>query len=337
MVFIPAYITISSKEIAMKKQLLILVCFCLASSLLFAGGGAQGKKFPSKQINVLVGASPGGTSDITARTLGKLVEKDLGVPVVVNNKPGGSSAAATEYMCAQPADGYTLMYVPVENAMIKPLGLSKIEPKDLTYIARAMTLPATVTVKIDAPWKDVKEFIEYAKAHPGELKAGNSGPGSIWHFAAVGIEMATGVKFNHVPFDGGAAAATAVMGGHVDLCPVGPGEVKPGVDGGKLKVLAIAGDDRNSLYPGVPSMKELGYDVKVFAWGCIGGPAGLPADVLKILETSYAKAIQSQEWKDMCAQNGWAPAYLNAADAQKFAEDQAAWYQKVIPTLNLVK
>ena len=320
----------------MKKMVLILVCFALCSAVLFATG-AQAQKFPTKQITVLVGASPGGTSDITARTLGKLVEADLGAPVVVNNRPCGSSAVATEYMAAQAPDGYTLMYLPVENPMIKPLGLSSIEPKDLTYIARAMTLPATVTVKSDAPWNNFKEFIDYAKANPGKVSAGNSGPGSIWHFAAVGIELATGVSFNHVPFDGGAAAATAVMGGHVDLCPVAPGEVRSGVDGGRLKILAIVDNVRNGLYPNVPCMKELGYETEIFAWGCIGGPKNMPADILKILEASYAKAIQSKEWKDMCAQNGWTPAYLNAADAQKFAESQAVWYQQKIPTLNLVK
>jgi len=320
----------------MKKLILILVCFALCSAMLFAAAG-QEQKFPTKQISVLVGASPGGTSDITARTLGKLVEADLGVPVVVTNRPGGSSAVATEFMAAQAPDGYTLMYLPVENPMIKPLGLSQIEPKDLTYIARAMTLPATVTVKSDAPWKDLKEFLDHAKANPGKVSAGNSGPGSIWHFAAVGLEMATGVQFNHVPFDGGAAAATAVMGGHVDLCPVAPGEVRSGVDAGRLRVLAIMGNERSNLYPNVPSTKELGIETEIFAWGCIGGPGKMPADVLKILETSYAKAIQSKEWTDMCAQNGWTAAYLNAANAQKFAEEQATWYQRVIPTLNLVK
>ena len=319
----------------MKKLLLILACFALCSAVLFAAG-AQGQKFPSRQITIMVGASPGGTSDLTARTLGRMVEQDLGVPVVVNNRPGGSSAVSTEYMAAQPSDGYTIMYLPVENAMIKPLGLSGIEPKNLTYIARAMTLPATITVRADAPWNTLQEFFDYAKANPGRVTAGNSGPGSIWHFAAVGIEMATGISFNHVPFDGGAAAATAVMGGHVDVCPVAPGEVKSGVDAGRLKVLAIVGNDRSSLYPNVPSTKELGYNMEVLGWGCFGGPANMPANVIKILEASFAKAIQTQEWRDMCAQNGWNPAYLNAADAQKFGEDQAAWYQRTIPTLNLV-
>ena len=319
----------------MKKLLMILACFALCSTVLFAA--AQGQKFPSKQINIVVGASPGGTSDLTARTLGKMIEADLGVPVVVTNKPGGSSAVATEYMMAQAPDGYNLMYMPVENAMIKPLGLSKFEPKDVTYIARAMTLPATVTVKSDAPWNTFQEFIDYAKANPGKVTAGNSGPGSIWHFAAVGIEQMTGVTFNHVPFDGGAAAATAVMGGHIDVCPVAPGEVKSGVDSGRLKVLAIADNQRCDLWPDVPCLKELGYPVEIMGWGCFGGPANMPADVLKVLEASFTKAIQSKEWQDMCKQNGWTPAYLNAADAQKFAGDQAAWYQQKIPTLNLVK
>ena len=175
------------------------LCFALCVAAVFGAGKPQ--QFPSKQINIVAGGLAGGTSDIVTRALAKQVEAALGVPVVVTNKPGGSSAVAVEYMAAQAPDGYNLMYMPVENAMIKALGLSQLEPKDIRCFARAMTLPATVTVKADTPWNSFEELITYAKANPGKLTAGNSGPGSIWHFAAAGIQQATGVQFNHVSFD----------------------------------------------------------------------------------------------------------------------------------------
>jgi tripartite-type tricarboxylate transporter receptor subunit TctC len=318
----------------MKRFVAVLVCLAAVSAALFAAGRSE-QKFPSKQINIVVGASPGGTSDVVTRFLGEEVHKSLSVPVVVTNKPGGSSAVAVEYMAAQTPDGYNLMYMPVENAMVKVLGFSQLEPKDIRYFGRAMTLPATVAVAADAPWNTLEELIDYAKANPGEITTGNSGTGSIWHFAAVGIENATGAKFNHVPFDGGAAAATAVMGGHIKMCTVAPGEVLAGVESGKLKVLAIVDNARSALYPDVPCFKELGYNVEILGWGCFAAPGNTPDPVIKVLEDAFAEAIQSQGFQDLCTKYGLTPSYLNAADSQAFANAQAEWYQKMVPTMNL--
>lgn len=319
----------------MKKTLFVLMLALLIVSSAFAQGTDESASFPTKQINIVVGASAGGTSDVVTRYLAKDVETQLGVPIVVTNKPGGSCSVAFEYMAAQKPDGYNMMYMPVESAMVKPLGLTKLEPSSIQYIGLAMYLPATVTVNKDAPWATFEELISYAKANPGKVTVGNSGTGSIWHFAAAGIEQATGVKFNHVPFDGGAAAATAVMGGHIDVATVAPGEVLTGVQGGSLKVLAIVDNNRSVLYPEVPSFAELGYDVTILGWGAFGVPTGTPDNIVKILEDAFAKAINSQGFKDLCTKYGLTQGYLNAADAQEFAEAQGAWYQAEIPKFNL--
>lgn len=320
----------------MKKTLIVLLLVSLVMGGLFAQGQGEAKaSYPTKQINILVGASAGGTSDTVTRYLAKDIEAQLGVPVIVTDKPGGSCSVAFEYMAAQKADGYTLMYMPVESAMVKPLGLSKLQPSDINFFARAMTLPATVTVNAKSDWKTFDDFIAYAKANPGKVTVGNSGTGSIWHFCAAGIEQACGVKFNHVPFDGGAAAATAVMGGHIDCCTVAPGEVLPGVQSGDLRVLAIVDTVRSSLYPDVPCFKDLGYDVKIMGWGGFAAPGGTPADVLKVLEDAFAKAIQSDGFKGLCTKYGLTQAYQNAADSQAFANQQASWYQTEVPKFNL--
>ncbi|MCK9548322.1 MAG: tripartite tricarboxylate transporter substrate binding protein [Sphaerochaeta sp.] len=319
----------------MKKKLLVLLLVVLVAFSLFAEGSKEKGKFPTKQINIVVGASPGGTSDVVTRFIAKDVETQLGVPIVTTNKPGGSCSVAFEYMAAQKPDGYNMMYMPVESAMVKPLGLTTLEPSSIRYIGLAMYLPATVTVNKNAPWNTFEELIAYARANPGKVTVGNSGTGSIWHFGAAGIEQVTGVKFNHVPFDGGAAAATAVMGGHIDVAAVAPGEVLPGVQGGDLKVLAIVDKNRSNLYPDVPSFGELGYDVKVLGWGAFGVPKDTPDDVVAILEDAFGKAIQSQGFRDLCEKYGLTPGYLNAAASQEFAEAQAVWYQNEIPKFNL--
>ncbi len=303
--------------------------------VLVAGSAFAQAKFPVRQINIVVGASAGGTSDTVTRFLAKDVEAQLGVPVVVTDKPGGSCSVAFEYMASQRPDGYHLMYMPVESAMVKALGFTQLEPKSVRFFAHAMFLPATVTVNAKSPWKTFGDLIAYAKANPGKVTVGNSGTGSIWHFAAVGIEQACGVSFNHVPFDGGAAAATAVMGGHVDVATVAPGEVLAGVKSGDLRVLAIVDTKRSPLYPDVPCFKELGYDVKILAWGAFAAPAGTPDNVVAVLEAAFAKAIQSQGFKDLCMKYGLTPGYMGAKDAQAFAESQAKWYQEEIPKFNL--
>jgi len=318
----------------MKKLFSLLAVFMLSFGVLFAQGQVS-DTYPTKEIHIVVGASAGGTSDTVTRYLAKEVEKDLGVPVVVTNKPGGSCSVAFEYMANQKADGYNLMYMPVESAMVKPLGYTDLEPSDVVYFAHAINLPATVTVNADAPWDTFEDLVAYAKENPGEVTVGNSGTGSIWHFAAAGIEESTGVKFNHVPFDGGAAAATAAMGGHVDVATVAPGEVKSGVDSGKLKVLAIVDNNRSDLYPDVPSMKELGYSVEILAWGSFAAPGGTPDAVISVLEESFSKAIQSDGFRKLCLNYGLTPNYLNAEDAQAFAESQASWYQEKVPQMDL--
>lgn len=303
--------------------------------LLMAGTAFAQAKYPTKQINIVVGASAGGTSDTVTRFLAKDIEAQLGVPVVVTDKPGGSCSVAFEYMAAQKPDGYHLMYMPVESAMVKAMGFTQLEPKAVRYFAHAMFLPATVTVSSKSPWKTFGDLVAYAKANPGKVTVGNSGTGSIWHFAAVGIEQACGVTFNHVPFDGGAAAATAVMGGHVDVATVAPGEVLAGVKGGDLRVLAIVDTKRSALYPDVPCFKELGYDVKILAWGAFAAPAGTPDSVISILETAFGKAIQSQGFQDLCVKYGFTAGYMGAKEAQTFAESQAKWYQEEVPKLKL--
>ncbi len=318
----------------MKKILVTLVVLLTLTGMVFAQAGSDAS-FPTKQINIVVGASAGGTSDVVTRFLAKDVESQLGVPVVVNNRPGGSCSVAFEYMAAQKPDGYNLMYMPVESAMVKALGFTQLEPASVDFIALAMTLPATVTVNASSEWNTFEDLIAYAKEHPGEVTVGNSGTGSIWHFAAAGIERACGVQFNHVPFDSGTAAATAVMGGHVDVATVAPGEVLSGVQSGDLKVLGIVDTQRSSIYPDVPCFTELGYDVEILGWGAFAGPDGLPEDVKATLEEAFKNAIESQGFADLCAQYGLTRSYMTGEEAQAFAEGQAAWYQEEVPNFNL--
>ena len=165
----------------MKKvflSLLVLMCVCS----LFAEGTKEKQEFPGKkQINIIVPYSAGGASDTTARIYASELEKAIGTTVTVSNITGASGATGLTQVKNSKPDGYTLAYMPVESTMLRALGLTKLSSDDFSFIGRAMTIPAAVTVRADSPWKTFDDFIKYAKEHPSKVRVGNSGTGSIWH------------------------------------------------------------------------------------------------------------------------------------------------------------
>jgi tripartite-type tricarboxylate transporter receptor subunit TctC len=290
-------------------------------------------KYPRKQVQIVVPYAPGGASDTVARIYGKELEKQLGKPVVIINRTGASGAVGLESVKNSKPDGYTMSYMPVESTMISALGLSTISSDDFTFVCRIMTIPAAITVKKDAPWNTLDEFLKYAKENPGKVTIGNSGPGSIWNVAAASLAKAAGVEFTHVPFDGAAPAVAALLGGNITAVAVSPSEVKSNVDSGNFKVLAVIGDKRSSVVPDVKTTKEIGLDVTAMGWGGFAVPKGTPADVVKILNDASAEVAQSPALKKLLADRGFEYAYLNGKDMDEFAKAQLAQYKELIPQL----
>ena len=138
----------------------------------------------------------------------------------------------------------------------------------------------------------VEEFIEYAKAHPGELTVGNAGTGSIWHLGAIGLEKAAGVTFNHVPFDGASKSIAALMGGHVDAVVSAPIELMSGAKGNEIQILATMGEERSQAFPDAPTLKESGIDYELLHWGGFAGPKDLPEDVKAALQNALKEAVE---------------------------------------------
>ncbi len=294
-------------------------------------------KFPEKQITLIIQAAAGGASDGVSRTIAAEAQKYLGVPIVCINKVGASGAIAMNYVAKSKPDGYTIGYVPVELSMLKALGYANIDPRNYDLIMRANILPAAVTVRKDAPWKDINEFVEYAKAHPYEITIGTAGAGSIWHIAGAALGEKTGAKFTYVPFPGAAPSVASLMGGHIAAVTCSPGEVLSGVQGGKLRVLAVMGEHRSPLYPDVPTLKEKGIDVVVMAWGGFALPKGVPKDRYDIIAKAFKKAYDSEAFKKYCASHGIEPGYLPGDEFMKFALSQMELYTDLINKLGLNK
>ncbi|MCY9667822.1 tripartite tricarboxylate transporter substrate binding protein [Paenibacillus alginolyticus] len=341
-----------ASSVALLGMLVLTACGAGSSTATSRGEKADSKKavtaapttqvksdFPKRAITLIVPYAAGGGTDATARALAKATEKQLGQSIAIVNKTGGGGAIGfTEGSIAKP-DGYTVTMVTVELATLHHLGLTPITYKEFKPIAQINFDPSAITVKVDARWKTVKEFMEYAKAHPGEVKMGNSGPGSIWHLSAVSIEKSAGVTFNHVPFDGAGPAVVALMGGHIDAVPVSPAEVKTQVEGGKLRTLAIVDAKPSEAIPGVKTLEEeIGIKPNYLGpWRGLVAPKNTPDDVMKVLEDAFMKGANDPEFKDYMKKSGLGMVIKDNQGFGKLMEDSDKSFGELIPALGLAK
>ncbi|WP_281885159.1 tripartite tricarboxylate transporter substrate binding protein [Paenibacillus sp. YYML68] len=305
-----------------------------------SGQSAASKvEFPTKPISLIVPFAAGGGTDTTARALAKSAEKYLKQPVTVINKTGGGGSVGMTEGSNAKSDGYTVTVVTVELTTLSHLGLSPITHQSFKPVGMMNYEPAAITVRADSPWKTMKEFLDYAKANPGQVKLGNSGTGAIWHLAAAGLEKGTGTKFNHIPFEGAAPAITALLGGHVDAVPVSPPEVKAQVESGKLRTLAILDDKPAAVLPGVKTLKEeTGIEFSyIGTWRGLGVPKDTPDEIVQQLSDGFMKAVEDEEFKDFMKKNGLT---IMAKDAKSFGQhlkDNHDKFGKLIPELGLAK
>lgn len=336
----------------MKKILALALAVAMSLTLVACGGSktpaasgsassggsssAETVDFPgNKQVSLIVPYSAGGASDTVARIYASELEQSLGTSIVVSNVTGASGAIGLEQVRNSNPDGYTIAYMPVESTMLKALGFTDLSTDDFRFIGRAMTIPAAVTVRADAPWDTFEDFVNYAKEHPGEIQVGNSGTGSIWHIAAASIEKECGVQFTHVPFDGAAPAVAALLGGNIQAVTVSPSEVKNNVDSGDFKVLCVLGESRSSVVPDVPTAQELGIDITIQGWGGFAVPKDTPQAVIDILEKASETAINSDSVKKTLADRGYEHAYLSGSDMDQKASEELAYYSELIPELGI--
>ena len=331
----------------MKKILALALAAAMALSLVTCSKPASNSSsssaskgntvdFPgNKQISLIVPYSAGGASDTTARIYAAELEKALGATIVVSNVTGASGAIGLEQVRNANPDGYTMAYMPVESTMLRSLGFTDLSTDDFKFVGRAMTIPAAVTVRADAPWNTFQEFVDYAKEHPGEIQVGNSGTGSIWHIAAASIEDKCGIEFTHVPFDGAAPAVAALLGGNIQAVTVSPSEVKNNVDSGDFKVLCVLGEGRSSVVPDVQTATEMGIDITIQGWGGFAVPKDTPQEIVDILEAASETAINSDAVKELLAERGFEHAYLNGSDMDAKAAAELAYYSELIPKLGI--
>ena len=312
-----------------------------ACALAMAGlaGTAHASDYPSKPIELIVPVAAGGGTDLVGRAFAEAAKKYMPQqPMIVMNKPGASGAIGTAELINAKPDGYKIGIIICEITIIPNLGITKYTAADLRPIARLNADPSAVTVRADAPWQTIDEFLADARKRKDPMPIGNAGMGSIWHMAAAAFAEKTGVKVNHVPFLGAAPAVVALLGGHVDAITVSPGEVAQHVAAGKLRTLAVMADQRvGGMFEKVPTLKERGVDLTVGVWRGLAVPKTTPPEIVAQLSDVARKAAEDAGFRDTLtkASLGWA--YADAAAFQAVIDKDRAFYAALVPKLEMTK
>lgn len=289
--------------------------------------------YPNRPIELIVPASAGGGTDALTRLFAEVAKKYLPQqPFVVNNKPGASGVIGMNDLLASRPDGYKLCMVIAEVTTLPNLGLAKFDYTKFEPIARLNADPAAITVRADAPWNTLEEFLASAKKQPGEMKLGNAGTGSVYHLSAIGLEERAGAKFNHVPFSGAAPAVVALLGGHIDALDVSPAEVGQHVLGGKLKMLGIMADARIPAFGTVPTFKERKIDLSLGTWRGLAAPKGTSVAVIDSLRAVARKTSEDPAFKEGLDKLNLGAAYLDAPDFARAMQRDHEYFGRLIQT-----
>ncbi|CAN7532483.1 tripartite tricarboxylate transporter substrate binding protein [Variovorax sp. LjRoot84] len=251
--------------------------------------------YPDKPIRLIVPSAPGGAPDALMRALATQLSQQMGVPIVVDNKPGGSYTIGTMDLVRSPADGYTLAYGNVVSLATNRSLLSNVPydvEKDLTLVANTLRLSNLMIVNNELPVKSVPELIAYAKKNPGKLAFASDGNGTTAHLGVELFKSMTGTHMLHVPYKAGTAALTDLIGGGVQLMMINTPVSGPPAQAGRVRALGISSTQRSPTYPDIPTIAESGVPgFEVAAWGGIVGPARMPKDIVTRLNAEIRTAL----------------------------------------------
>jgi len=291
--------------------------------------------YPVKSIEIVVPSSASGGTDALARLYADAAKKHLSQPIIISNKPGAAGAIGMKSVMTAPPDGYKMAMVVAALAILPNIGQAQWTVDDFKYVAKLNDDPSAITVKVDAPWKSIDEFLADAKKRPGEISVGNAGPGSIWHIATAALEDKANVKLKHVPFQGSSPAVTALLGGHIDAVSVSPAEVAAQVNAGKLKILAIMSDKRIKGYESIPTLKERKIDLSIGTWRGLTLPKDTPNEIVDVLREATKKIIVEPSYIQGADRSGLGLAYLDGPDFKIFVDSNFQYFKELSPKLNI--
>jgi len=283
--------------------------------------------FPEKDIRLIIQANPGGGSDLSSRALATELEGILDVSVIPENMPGAAGALAMEYVGSQKPDGYVIGFGPVEIAMLNTTQGANVLPENFDLLGQIMLAPGVITVGANSGIDSLEALVTQAKA--GAVTVANSGAGSIWEAATLGLGAATDATFSPVAYDGGATAVSAAASGETVAAVSGLGEAL--AQGEAVRILAVMHGERHPDAKEVPTVKEaIGEEVLFGGWGGIYAPKGLPADVKATLEAAIEEAVASDGYQKFQSSAGNLVVYRDSAEFTTFVNDQFGLFKDLL-------
>ncbi|MFD1711938.1 tripartite tricarboxylate transporter substrate binding protein [Ottowia sp. GY511] len=289
--------------------------------------------YPDRPVRVVVGFSPGGTTDIAARIVAAEISKTLGQSFVVENKAGASSNLATAFVNAAAPDGYTLLVFAVTSAINQTLfkNLKFDIAKDFEHVGGFVSSPNLLVVNPSLPIHSVKELVDYAKKNPGKLAFASAGTGGSTHMAGELFNIQAGIDMLHVPYKGSAPAMQDLIAGQVQLSFDNMPSALPFARSGKLRALAVTSKERSPSAPDIPTVAESGYpDYAVSAWFGMAAPKGTPADIVTKLNAAINKALEEPAVREKFKQLGAVPSPMSPAEFGRFVKSETEMWGRAV-------
>ena len=322
----------------MKRRSVILTSLLLCSASWVAAQTA----WPTRSITMIVPFPPGGLADLVARPVAEAMSRELGQPVIIENKAGAGGGIGMGIAAKAKPDGYTVLLALSSLTVIPEADLvlgrapMYVLP-DLRPIARFTADPTVLAVRADSPWKTAQQFVDDARKRPGAINYGSSGNYGTMHVPMEILAQNAGVKMTHVPFTGAGPAVVALLGGQIDAVSSGPATVLQHVKAGKLRVLAHWGTGPLSALPEVGSLKDAGYDASYAQWSGLFIPKDTPEPIAQRLRAAAKAAAQDSKVKEIILNAGSPVQYLDAPEFEKYVQADAQRMAAVVKRMGKVE
>jgi tripartite-type tricarboxylate transporter receptor subunit TctC len=314
----------------------------LTSTALDVSAQTTTPAWPTKAITMIVPFPPGGLADLVARPVAEAMSRELGQPVVIENKAGAGGGIGMSQAAKAKPDGYTVLMALSSLTVIPEADVVLARPamfalNELRPIARFTADPTVLAVRADAPWKTVQQFVDDAKKRPGAINYGSSGSYGTMHVPMEIFSQSAGIKMTHIPFTGAAPAVVALLGGQVDAVSSGPATVLQQVKAGKLRILGHWGTTQLAALPDAPSLKDAGYSAEYAQWSGLFIPATVPEPIAQRLRAAAKAAALDTKVKDVILNAGSPVQYQDTPDFEKYVQADAARMSAVVKRIGKVE
>lgn len=303
----------------------VLLALTVAAAGFVASACGQATEWPSRPLTMVVPWGAGGGTDAVARVIATAMERNLGQPVNVVNRTGGSGVVGHQAIASAAPDGYTVGLITVEIAMMHHQGLTDLTPEAFTPLGLVNFDATGIQVRADAPWKTLPDLLDAVRREPGRYKASGTAQGGIWHVSLYGLLDEQKISPDAVPWvpsNGSASALLDLVSGGIDIVSASLPESRSLIDAGRVRSLAVLDETRSELYPDVPTgMESAGTSWQMGVWRGIAAPRNLPADIQARLEDAVKAAYDSAEYREFMTNRGFGMRWAGPAEFATFMAD----------------